>query len=448
MLKNSEPDKARHSGYCVAASAVVERLEGENAEHFWRPLLGDGSAVDMKCVACLLLAAPPTKKVLARLTAPLFVRAALGRSMAIEVDEWARVCLVFLVECKKGEEVRSKLALNLIRIAGESEDPEAASRLVSTLVLNAGAEGLDAARIFPTLLCLHLHSVSPGPLVKNSEASDCVSAAHMCSAMLEDQSGLEALFRDAVAIFKVLRCIFVFGVGGGYGEGMEAIDFDEGTGGGPKIGAQEGQEADPAPLLSIALGILTAILELGEEKRDEDEEEALQSLAPALVRLAEEYYDVEVKEMAGHAVAMIGARRADTVDGEKKAETVGEMLDQVEEDLKSRSPPIRAKAVANLTKLARTAVKANDDMISVVGEEPGDDPRKLVPRDRVLGLILEGLQDEESYVYLGAVAALTALTDCDVNFGLLAMTDVVASRKTDPMMRTKVGEAFGMALRR
>ena len=116
--------------------------------------------------------------------------------------------------------------------------------------------------------------------------------------------------------------------------------------------------------------------------------------------------------------------------------------------MKSRSPPIRARAAANLAKLARTAVKANDDMISVVREERGDDARKRVPRDRVLGLILEGLRDEESYVYLGAVSALTALTDCDVNFGLLAMTDVVASYETDPVMRTKVGEAFGMALRR
>ena len=137
--------------------------------------------------------------------------------------------------------------------------------------------------------------------------------------MLEDQSGLEALFRDAVAIFKVLSCIFVFGAGGGYGEGIEPIDFGEGGGGGLE-GDRGGQEAeaDPAPLLSIALGILTAVLELGEEGRSGEEEEALQSLAPALTRLAEEYYYVEVKEMAGHAVAMIGARRSNAVDGEKK----------------------------------------------------------------------------------------------------------------------------------
>ena len=108
----------------MAASAVVERLEGSNAEHFWKPLLKDDPPVDMKCVACLLLAAPPTKKVLVRLMAPVFVRAALERSMALEVDQWARVCLAFLVECKKGEEMKTKLTLNLIRVAGESKDPE------------------------------------------------------------------------------------------------------------------------------------------------------------------------------------------------------------------------------------------------------------------------------------------------------------------------------------
>ena len=134
------------------------------------------------------------------------------------------------------------------------------------------------------------------------------------------------MFRDAVAIFKVLNCIFVFGVGGGYGEEMNSIDFGEGGGSGE--GEFTAQEDDPTPLLSIALGILTAILELGEERRGKEDEEALQRLAPALTRLAEEYYDVEVKEMAGHAVAIIGARRDLAID-ERKAETVEEMLDEV-----------------------------------------------------------------------------------------------------------------------
>lgn len=65
-----------------------------------------------------------------------------------------------------------------------------------------------------------------------------------------------------------------------------------------------------APLLSISLSLLVAILELGSSARTSAEEDALQSLVSPLEHISVSAHEVEVREMSSHALSTIIARRA------------------------------------------------------------------------------------------------------------------------------------------
>ena len=190
-------------------------------------------------------------------------------------------------------------------------------------------------------------------------------------------------------------------------------------------------------LASVVLSLFIALLEMGASKRSAKEEEVISSFLPALesivnltstVSVVQESAEstfrtslAELADMSSYAMAMVGSRNAppratstsfDPILASRQ-ETIISLLKEAEEDLGSTQPPMRARAMVSLGKLARGYLsddsdKTSSSLIVELGSDNEMTTSTMLTRE-ILRLALIALSDKESYVYLAAVQTLVAL---------------------------------------
>ena len=251
---------------------------------------------------------------------------------------------------------------------------------------------------------------------------------------------------------------------------------------------------------SLCLSLLLAILELGNPRRESNEEDCLRALLP-VVKLYAADLDVSknpleaaarsnMAEVAAHICALIISRDApnenDELRKENDDEVAGRMrkrLVQAEQDLQSDMAPLRARGMVCLMRAVRAEVNTRDHSIfkstdaarCIVTEVGGDDVVAAMPRgssenewdrdtmNRMLNLVTLALKDNESYVFLAAVQTLSALCDIVPSYfmpklatalsrGVFVISDTEGSEGTRVELslsqRIKVAEALMFAIRR
>ncbi|CAM9547766.1 unnamed protein product [Chrysoparadoxa australica] len=213
----------------------------------------------------------------------------------------------------------------------------------------------------------------------------------------------------------------------------------------------------------VVLGLMTALLELGAEKRDEAEEDALQGMLPDLKILAEcrgcgEAAD-ELTEMATTVLLLVIARsqnyQADAVQSaavarEQEAREELELpqlvlhnISRSQADLASEAPPLRARGVVTLTKTVRK--------VAAGGRLRAGNVDALAP---LMETFLSMLSDDESYVYLAAVQGLTVMAEGAPSYAIPALvqcfiaSDEVKADQLTMQQRIKLGEALVLTARR
>ena len=239
--------------------------------------------------------------------------------------------------------------------------------------------------------------------------------------------------------------------------------------------------------LSIAVSLLCALLELGLEKRSEEEERCLKSMMPALAslslvslhhRVSEDRDHTtsrsEIAEMASHSMALIASRqekgddnRSHEVANPGGHQSVLDLLDQAETDLQSEQPPLRARGVVTLRHLARGFMPAPDDrrtgaLVVEVSEPTNEKETKDAVLDRMLRICLASFCDEESYVFLASIQTAVAIVDIQPQTMLARIASGVAGGyvnlshsvdgpdriKLSPEQQIKLSEALLLTIRR
>jgi hypothetical protein len=190
---------------------------------------------------------------------------------------------------------------------------------------------------------------------------------------------------------------------------------------------------------SVVLTLMVTILELGSQKRPEMEEKILRSMLPSLAVLArfvnsprrrvdKEAFSIQpgLAEMASHAMAQIAARsqipslsvNRDAKGGSKR-QVLMETINEAEDDLKSEQPPIRARGVLLLSRMAQTYLREADDylherpLLEVIDQSDmsDDDDTLRLAVSEIVRLSVDALGDLESYVYLAAVQSIVVAAD-------------------------------------
>lgn len=194
---------------------------------------------------------------------------------------------------------------------------------------------------------------------------------------------------------------------------------------------------------SIVLSILVTILELGSSNRTDGEENELRLLVPHLSTLctlpeSPSVFDgngnnvplvlqTEMAEMASHAVALIQARSLKELPRERNAQGdlslhayLRSQLKEIETNLASDQPPLRAYAVSELRKLARGTIEILKDSkeffsgrkAPVVEIQKEDSSLSLLYLAKnMLRLCIVTLDDNESYVYLASIHTIVSMVD-------------------------------------
>jgi hypothetical protein len=181
-------------------------------------------------------------------------------------------------------------------------------------------------------------------------------------------------------------------------------------------------------IASIVLSLLIAVLELGSTKRSSKEEEMLVSFHPILKPLAElnasptsetssawSEAGAGMADMASYAMALVASRNAaEEVFDEQKADDrlesqdkMTNMIAQAEQDLQSTQPPLRARGMVSLGRLARGYLGGiqEQEVAKPLVEEldqsgaAKQDPAQFLMHE-ILRLSTIALKDPESYVYL------------------------------------------------
>lgn len=222
-------------------------------------------------------------------------------------------------------------------------------------------------------------------------------------------------------------------------------------------------------IASIILSLLISVLELGSKLRSIHEEDMLRSLLPALQPLAEMNFDSKKMEslptnefqagmadMSGYAMALIASRCApddDIRSGPPTPLSIMDKLKQIteaaEKDLLSTEPPLRARGMVKLGRLARgylgvlsseSVEKENAPLIIELkeggSESIPDDPIRFLIQE-ILRLSMVAISDKESYVYLAVCSLSLVLAVCKVlsdessrcRFGFIGRADDCGSRR-------------------
>jgi len=180
-------------------------------------------------------------------------------------------------------------------------------------------------------------------------------------------------------------------------------------------------------LAKILLNLLACMLELGSQRRPEEEEQEIRSLSVSLQTLAsvgapgrgsiESSERAELGDAASHVLTLIAMRTGELEDDHLEdpvGNSTDTLLRKAKSDLNSTEPPFRARGVWTLKNFIMSQELAGErsPLIAVLGSSTiGDGADNLAGnhQDVAFLLLLQALGDSESYVYLGAVHALAAM---------------------------------------
>jgi hypothetical protein len=231
-------------------------------------------------------------------------------------------------------------------------------------------------------------------------------------------------------------------------------------------------------ICSVLMSLLIGSLELGAEERSRADESTLRSFQPTLGLLAAISPDgdeegalsaarAELSDMASHAMALIAARdaprdksgeRKDNQQEKSELEILTAKICQVETDLKSPEPPMRARGVVSLRHVASALSEPapNRPKVSLVVEVQDATAEDLL--QRVLRLSLDALGDSESYVYLAAIQTIVTVADAHPAVIVPILANIVATGRAHlsddsevtavPQQRIKLTEALIFVIRR
>lgn len=201
----------------------------------------------------------------------------------------------------------------------------------------------------------------------------------------------------------------------------------------------DGEEEKGDEILTVCLGVVMTILEMGSSHRSDSEERQLRAMLPVLEILS--YHPrPEAAGLASEARAQILSRSAvkasDTSTAKTGTQSFEELLGKAEQDLSSELVPLRARGIVTLTKLVRQS--------------------HLHPRDpewttrvHVLARVfLAHLHDTESYVFLAAVQGLAALSDANPDVAIPELVKALRDVNESLEARTKLSEALLFAAKR
>ncbi len=172
-------------------------------------------------------------------------------------------------------------------------------------------------------------------------------------------------------------------------------------------------------LVSLMLGMLITILELGPTKRRlQKEEDLLQDLLPHLQSYTTtETSTADLASMASHAMVLISSRSIhtpQTTTAAKKATTIWDQLKSIEIDLSSCHPPMRARGMVTMRHFAHahlSTVTTTAGNIQIVDDEKRNDENEDVEM-KCWELTMKSLNDSESYVYLAGIQTIVSIVDC------------------------------------
>jgi hypothetical protein len=229
-------------------------------------------------------------------------------------------------------------------------------------------------------------------------------------------------------------------------------------------------------ICSVLMSLLIGSLELGADERSSADESTLRSFQPTLGSLAAISTDsdeeealsaarAELSDMASHAMALIAARGAPRDEpGERKDQEKSELeiltakICQVEKDLKSPEPPMRARGVVSLRHVASALSEPAPrcPKVSLVVEVQDVTAEDLL--QRVLRLSLDALGDSESYVYLAAIQTIVTVADAHPAGIVPILANIVATGRAHlsddsevtavPQQCIKLTEALIFVIRR
>ena len=205
-----------------------------------------------------------------------------------------------------------------------------------------------------------------------------------------------------------------------------------------RIGNQETRSVDSElehmlmSTASIAISLLTAVLELGSDKRNAKEVEVLQLALPSLRTLSSlgsnsrikdliaAKLQAEVAEMSSHAAALIVSREArvelHSGDNHGSHMSVNELIAAAESEIQSNHPAVRAQGVVRLRHLARGCLAEMGEklpttplVVDVI--EPLSNLMNVDVLHEIFRVALLTLADCESYVYLAGIQTIVAIAD-------------------------------------
>ncbi|OQR99120.1 hypothetical protein THRCLA_06602 [Thraustotheca clavata] len=195
----------------------------------------------------------------------------------------------------------------------------------------------------------------------------------------------------------------------------------------------DGEDEETAwDVLSICLGMITTILEVGVRDRPEAEEGLLRQLLPSLEILST-HSKIDIAEMASEMRLQILARPTGQAPESKKTQlTFENVIALSEQDLASPNVPLRARGLVRLNKLIRH--NKEDTRVNV---------------EVLMKLFIKHLNDTESYVYLASIQALSTLSDIHPKVAIpLLLQATQDTTKYSIDQRIKLSEALMFTARR
>ncbi|KAL3939682.1 MAG: hypothetical protein SGBAC_005627 [Bacillariaceae sp.] len=209
------------------------------------------------------------------------------------------------------------------------------------------------------------------------------------------------------------------------------------------VGIDDDEDVTSAiQIASIILSLLVSVLEFGSTLRSPNEEAMLQSFLPLLASLAQlrenrsnlipsyiEELNTDMADIAAYALSLIASRAAPhtrearKLDSQSRFDELKDIMIQSENDLRSAEPPIRARGIVEIGRLARGYLgiiakenlpKGSSSLINVVeGNESASSNEITIDFvvNETLRISIAALGDKESYVYLAAVQTIVSVGD-------------------------------------
>ncbi|EFC41592.1 predicted protein [Naegleria gruberi] len=193
---------------------------------------------------------------------------------------------------------------------------------------------------------------------------------------------------------------------------------------------ENNQSEDALESVVMALGILSAILCGGISVNTIQDEEKLEDLKPILNRY-KSHEQQQISEMASTALLSIDTKQYREVHGNieeiSEDEKIKMKFDQILQDLRDPLLPIRAHGVISLKDLVLEQKKN-----AIIQKQ----------LQNIFHILQAQLKDEDTYVYYGAIAGLSALGDVYPDEIIPILTDTYQDKKQQVEQRLKIGESL------